>query len=241
MTLAPLGDSAVLATFGPAMDEATTRRVRAFVAALESQQSVGIVDIVPSYTTVAVFYEVVAPGTHAQSPYERVSQLLTDCMHRIEQQLQHEPIERGANADVRSELRTIEIPVCYGGEFGPDLEAVARHTGLDTSEVIRRHVGGHYEVYAVGFTPGFPYLGGLPAELATPRKATPRVQVAAGSVGIGGAQTGLYPVISPGGWQLIGRTPHRLFDVSQSPPAMLRVGDRVRFRAITQQEFPACE
>jgi len=125
--------------------------------------------------------------------------------------------------------RTIEIPVAYGGEHGPDLADVAAHTGLTPDEVVRRHAGAEYVVYLLGFLPGFAFMGGLPPELATPRRAEPRVAVPARSVGIGGAQTGIYPLVSPGGWQLIGRTPLAMFDPAAAEPTLLRPGDRVRF------------
>lgn len=128
-----------------------------------------------------------------------------------------------------SEGRTVEIPVVYGGSAGPDLDNVARHTGLSTKEVIERHSSAEYVVYFLGFLPGFAYMGGLDTSLATPRHTTPRVSIPAGSVGIGGEQTGIYPMASPGGWQLIGRTGLQLFDPSQQPPTLLRPGDRVRF------------
>ncbi|WP_343588225.1 5-oxoprolinase subunit PxpB [Herbaspirillum sp.] len=128
-----------------------------------------------------------------------------------------------------TEGRTVEIPVVYGGADGPDLEAVARHTGLSPEEVVKRHSGGQYVVYFIGFMPGFAYMGGLAPELATPRHAEPRVSIPAGSVGIGGEQTGIYPLASPGGWQLLGRTSQPLFDPAHNPPTLLRPGDRVRF------------
>jgi KipI family sensor histidine kinase inhibitor len=127
------------------------------------------------------------------------------------------------------EGRTVEIPVAYGGEHGPDLGEVAAHTGLAPAEVVRRHSAGEYVVYLLGFLPGFAFMGGLAPELATPRRAEPRVAVPARSVGIGGAQTGVYPLASPGGWQLIGRTSLTLFDPSAEEPTLLRAGDRVRF------------
>jgi len=133
----------------------------------------------------------------------------------------------------------VEIPVCYGGEYGPDLAVVAAHTGLTPEEVIQLHSAAEYRVHAIGFSPGFPYLGGLPPRLNTPRRATPRPSVPAGSVGIGSAQTGVYPVASPGGWNLIGRTPRALFRLHKSPPALLLIGDRVKFRPITPGEFAA--
>lgn len=125
--------------------------------------------------------------------------------------------------------RQIEIPVAYGGEAGPDLADVAAHTGLTPAEVVRRHSGGEYVVYLLGFLPGFAFLGGLPPELATPRRVEPRTAVPARSVGIGGEQTGIYPLVSPGGWQLIGRTSVELFDPSAAEPTLLRPGDHVRF------------
>ena len=127
------------------------------------------------------------------------------------------------------EGRTIEIPVAYGGEHGPDLADVAAHTGFTPAEVVRRHAAGEYVVYLLGFLPGFAFMGGLAPELATPRRAEPRVAVPARSVGIGGAQTGVYPLVSPGGWQLIGRTPLEMFDPTAAEPTLLRPGDRVRF------------
>ena len=127
--------------------------------------------------------------------------------------------------------RQIYIPVVYGGDEGPDLADVARHTGLAAAEVVRRHSAGEYVVYLIGFLPGFAFLGGLEAALATPRRAEPRTAVPAGSVGIGGEQTGVYPLVSPGGWQLIGRTSTRLFDPEAAEPTLLRPGDRVRFVA----------
>lgn len=131
--------------------------------------------------------------------------------------------------DTPATSREVEIPVQYGGEFGPDLEVVARHTGLSAEEVVRRHAGGDYVVFFLGFQPGFAYMGGLEDALHTPRRAEPRLEVPAGSVGIGGAQTGLYPAVSPGGWQLIGHTDVPLFDPSRTPPTLLQPGDRVRF------------
>ncbi|CAN5706929.1 5-oxoprolinase subunit PxpB [soil metagenome] len=127
--------------------------------------------------------------------------------------------------------REIVIPVAYGGEHGPDLADVAAHTGLSPAEVVRRHSCGSYTVYLLGFLPGFAFMGGLPPELATPRRAEPRVAVPARSVGIGGEQTGVYPLVSPGGWQLIGRTSVELFDPNAAEPTLLRPGDRVRFVA----------
>ena len=133
--------------------------------------------------------------------------------------------------------QVIEIPVCYGGELGPDLPDVAQHTGFSPEEVIARHSAAEYTVYFIGFSPGFPYMGGLPEALATPRLKTPRTSVPAGSVGIGGSQTGLYPMQWSGGWRLIGRTPMRMFDPEANPPSRLQPGDLVKFTPITRESF----
>lgn len=135
------------------------------------------------------------------------------------------------------EPREIEIPVCYDEEFAPDLQAVAQHSGLSREEVIAIHSAGKYHVYFIGFTPGFPYLGGLSPRLFTPRLSTPRTKVPAGSVAIGGSQTGIYPLSTPGGWRLIGRTPVKLFSPEKTPPSFLALGDEVRFKRISHEEF----
>jgi KipI family sensor histidine kinase inhibitor len=152
--------------------------------------------------------------------------------------IRHRDIERAATdlfaqaADAPlPEPRTVEIPVTYGGGDGPDLEAVAALTGHTPDEVVALHSGTEYLVYFLGFSPGFPYLGGMPESIAAPRLETPRRSVPAGSVAIGGRQTGVYPICSPGGWRIVGRTPLRLFDAGADPPVLLRMGDRVRFVA----------
>jgi inhibitor of KinA len=137
--------------------------------------------------------------------------------------------------------RLLTIPVCYGGEWGLDLDAVGAAHGLSVEEVVSLHCGAEYFVSAVGFTPGFPYLGGLPERLHTPRRKTPRTRVPAGTVAIGGTQTGIYPFETPGGWNLIGRTPWRLFDPYARPPALCQVGDRVRFQSVTPAEFQSLQ
>jgi len=133
--------------------------------------------------------------------------------------------------------RVVEIPVCYGGDLGPDLDDVARMHELSPDEVVRLHSAAEYLVYMIGFMPGFAYLGGLPERIATPRRKTPRTAVPAGTVGIGGRQTGVYPLVSPGGWNLIGRTPVKIFDIARAEPTLLGTGDRVRFRPMTRAEF----
>ncbi|MFI5357701.1 MAG: 5-oxoprolinase subunit PxpB [Opitutales bacterium] len=221
MHIAPMGDSAVVIELGNVIKETTLARVRALAIALSHEPPAGVFDVVPAFTSVTVFYDLpLTMGLEA---------LCAELKVRAERV---KPLKRKA-------VRTITIPVCYGGEFGPDLAAVAAHAKLSEEAVVARHAGSHYLVHAVGFTPGFPYLGGLPEELHTPRQAAPRTRVPAGSVGIGGALTGIYPLESPGGWNLIGRTPLALFRAGEAEPALLRVADRVKFKPMTPEEFAA--
>lgn len=222
MTLSPLGDSAVVLTLAGPVDEALAARVSALAAEIERHPPAGVVDVVPAFASVAVFYDLPRLAAGFAAFCSELRQLAG----------------RAESAPSRPAPR-VEIPVCYGGDFGPDLPEVARARGLTPEQVIARHSGADYLVHAIGFAPGFPYLGGLPPELATPRRATPRPQVPAGSVGIGGAQTGVYPLATPGGWNLIGRTPLRLFEAERDPPALLRAGDRVSFRAISPDDYHA--
>jgi KipI family sensor histidine kinase inhibitor len=224
MTFSPLGDTAVVLALGEADDAAEIARVRAVARAIERQRPSGVVDVVPAFARVTVFYDVARIVSFAALAAEL------------------ERIAAAAGSDEsESEVRRVEIPVCYGGESGPDLGAVAAHAGISPDEAVALHRDGDYWVQAIGFVPGFAYLGGLPEKLKTPRRATPRASVPAGSVGIGGAQTGIYPLATPGGWNLIGRTPLRLFDVARDEPALLRAGDRVKFRALTPEEFAQME
>lgn len=223
MTLAPLGDSALVLTLGAEPDEATIGRVRAVAQALRHAALPGVLDLVPAFATVTVFYDISHIG-----PYAAFERRVTEVAEKAE-----------ATTLRASATEPIEIPVCYGGEYGPDLEVVGRHSGMNLDQVIELHRSADYQVHAIGFVPGFAYLGGLPRKLQTPRRATPRPRVAAGSVGIGGVQTGVYPSETPGGWNIIGRTPLRLFDPMREEPAGLKAGDRVTFRAISPEEFAA--
>jgi inhibitor of KinA len=222
---APLGDRAVMITLGATIDEATHRLVRSASARIDRRPPSGFVDQVPAFTSIAVHYDplVAAQGT-SETPYARVVGELTAALD-------------GLTAEKLPPARVVEIPVCYGGALGPDLEDVASAHAMTADEVVRLHTGGDYLVYMVGFMPGFAYLGGLSGKLATPRRTTPRTVVPAGTVGIGGSQTGVYPLDSPGGWNLIGKTPLAIFDIARAEPALLATGDRVRFRSITESEF----
>lgn len=218
----PLGDAALVIHYGKRIDPLVNARVLAGAERLRAAAWPGILDIVPAYATLTVCYD---PGEWlADELRERLVPLLRA-------QGSHDPqLSVAARAPV-------EIPVCYEREFAPDLDAVCAHTGLDAAEVVRRHHAAQYRVYFIGFMPGFPYLGGLDAALAVPRRATPRLEVPAGSVAIGGGQTGIYPLATPGGWHLIGRTPLRLFDATRADPCLLRPGDRLRFVPVARDEY----
>ena len=235
--LEPLGDSAMLVRLGSHIDTATNRSALALAEMLRAAALPGILDIVPAYASVCVHYDIAAfagpagaKSTPNQLAAERVGEIAAKFL---------ESATGAVNAGAGCETKPIEIPVCYGGEFGPDLGDVAAHAGVDQRAVIHSHASGDYRVAMLGFMPGFPYLLGLDESLHTPRRASPRTRVPAGSVAIGGAQTGIYPRELPGGWQLIGRTPLALFDPSRAQPALLQPGQRVRFRAIDASEFAA--
>jgi KipI family sensor histidine kinase inhibitor len=233
MRIEPLGDSALIVRVVDdfARDpEASLNAVLAALRSLEAAAIPGVTELAPAYSTVGVFFDV-AEIARADPELEPCDWLRT----RIESVLTGPSAESAGE----TEARLIEIPVCYDREFAPDLDEVARTAGLEAAEVIKRHSSAAYRVNCVGFIAGFPFLSGLPSELATPRRAVPRKEVPAGSVGIGGAQTGVYPRTSPGGWNLIGRTPMRLFDVQHCLPTILQAGDRVRFREISRGEFDA--
>jgi inhibitor of KinA len=218
----PLGDAAVVVRFGDSITLPTHRTVVGFTHALHRQASQQVTDIVPAFTSVTVHYDPL------KTSYEQMVAWLGSVL----QQPARGPLE---------EPNQVEIPVCYGGDYGPDLTVVATHSGLSEAEVIRIHSAGTYLVYMVGFAPGFPYLGGMPPEIATPRRGSPRLTIPAGSVGIAGAQTGVYPIATPGGWQLIGRTPKALFRPDAHPPTLFKAGDVVRFQPISADEFERWE
>lgn len=230
MEITPLGDSALIVRISEKFSgNDSLNSVLAARRCLEAAQLPGVMDLAPAYTTIGVFFDPVA-AAEAGAPVGNVIGWYED---RIRRALAHSREMQLKRADPRQ----IEIPVCYDPEFGMDLEEVAGNAGISTEEVVNLHSGADYRVHCVGFTPGFPFLGGLPEKLATPRRATPRKAIPPGSVGIGGTQTGVYPVMSPGGWNVIGRTPLTLFNYEKDPPALLRAGDRVRFRSITRDEF----
>jgi KipI family sensor histidine kinase inhibitor len=207
VTIRPASDRALLISFGDEISLDNHRRVARLTRAMEGVR--GVLNVHPAFTSVLVDFD---PRLRTHDEVEAAVR------ERFE-----------AAADQPGESRLVEIPVRYGGEDGPDLADVARHTGLSPERVVESFAAAEYLVYFVGFATCFPYLGGLPPELATPRLSAPRKSVPAGSVAIGGPQAGVYPLPSPAGWRLIGRTPLRLFDPAATPPPVLRMGNRVRF------------
>jgi KipI family sensor histidine kinase inhibitor len=231
MEIESLGDSALIVRVVDNFEhdpDAALNAVLRVLRSLESAAIPGVLELAPAYSTVAVFYDParISRSESTPSPFECLTA-------SIEGALRNQSPAKGDGTP----SRTLEIPVCYNPEFAFDLGLVAVQAGLAEAEVVRRHASARYRVNCVGFTPGFPYLSGLPVELATPRRATPRTEIPAGSVAIGGAQTGIYPSKSPGGWNVIGRTPLRLFDVKQEPPAIFQAGDRITLRQISREEF----
>lgn len=237
MKMKPLGDSAVLVQLGTEINPEVHLIVKALTEYLETHSFNGFIECVPAFTSVTVFYKpLLIHRTYKKesksfsriekniSPYKIVCSIIKEILMDLE-------VTKECNQ------RIVEIPVCYGGELGPDLEAVAEYHRLSTNEVIDIHSKGEYLVYMIGFAPGFPYLGGMSEKITTPRRNSPRVSIPAGSVGIAGTQTGVYPISTPGGWQLIGRTPIELFCPTTNPPSLLQPGDIVKFVPISLKEY----
>ena len=217
----PVGDAAVLVEFGDSIDPAVNDRVYSFAESVTAADIEGVVELVPTYRSLLVQYDL------HKVPYEDVAARLEEFAKVAES-----PADTAPRGNV-----VVHIPMVYGGEFGPDLEAVADHNSLSSQEVIDIHSGTGYRVFMLGFAPGFPYLGGMDERIACPRLQTPRIRVAAGSVGIAESQTGVYPNASPGGWRIIGRTPVKLFDPGAEPPAAILPGSRVVFMPVSEAKY----
>jgi len=233
-SITSLGEKALLITLGNEINEATHQQVVGLLSLLEDKKLHGVVEYVPAYCSITVHYDPIAIWRKQQSqqtrelPSQWLKQKLQSCLN--EYSFQPEATETHSG-------RVVEIPVCYGGAYGPDLAEVARYNDLTVEEVIEIHSGTTYLVHMLGFAPGFPYLGGMSPSIAMPRKAIPRAAIEAGSVGIAGEQTGIYPIKTPGGWRIIGRTPLKLFHPEFEVPTLIQAGDRIKFIPITQQQF----
>lgn len=217
--ISPLGDSAVVIDVGEDVGETAHAKVKAVVRVLETTRPDALIEYIPAFTNVSVLYDAL------KATYDEFESQIKTALGSL------------SEASESSEGRLVEVPVCYGGEFGPDLDHVSTEASLAPDEVIAIHSEPIYLVYMIGFAPGFPYMGGMSGRIATGRRDSPRARIPAGSVGIAGRQTGIYSIESPGGWQLIGRTPLRLFRPEKDEPSLLRAGDRVRFTVIDPEEF----
>lgn len=212
------GDRGLLVEYGDIIDPDVNNKVRSMAMVMEQNAPEGVIEVIPTYRSLLIVYE-----PSSTNPVKLQKTLKTLEAHLDE--IKIPPPD------------TVEIPVCYGGEFGPDIEYVAESHHLTVEEVIALHCRPEYLIYMVGFTPGFPFLGGLSEKLHTPRLETPRTFVPEGSVGIANNQTGIYPVASPGGWRLLGRTPVKLFAPGRCNPFLYQAGDRIKFNPITAEEY----
>jgi KipI family sensor histidine kinase inhibitor len=218
MRVEPASDSALFISFADVISPAVNRRVISLFNAIRRLRDTRIHNLHPAYSSLLIDFDPL------RLTHKELENLLA-------------PFLAESDSPNSETARAIEIPVCYEPEFAPDIAAVSERSRLTATQVVEMHSAADYSVYFLGFSPGFAYLGGLPDQIRVPRLATPRKHVHAGSVGIAGAQTGIYPHDSQGGWQLIGRTPLRMFDVSAERPSRLQPGDRVRFRPIDRAEF----
>ena len=218
-TISPVGDRAISIDFGQVIDPTINRHIRQTIERIKELQLDGIIELVPTYCALLVEYDAMLYS------YSEICNII-------------EPtLEEGMTNTTNELVTVVEVPTVYGGEFGPDLSFVASHNHLSEDEVISIHSGTDYLVYMLGFIPGFTYLGGMDLRIATPRLSSPRTLIPAGSVGIAGEQTGTYPSDSPGGWQIIGRTPVTMYDMSKAQAALLNAGDYVRYVPIDESEF----
>ncbi len=218
------GEAAVVIEFGDEISTEINAQIRKLIEEIEKQNWKGIVEMIPTYRSLLVQYD----------PLEWSFDSLVGKLRQL-----HTHSDSASSES--EEITLIEIPTVYGGEYGPDIGFVAEHAKLSEQEVIHRHAGRDYLVYMMGFIPGFTYLGGMDPALETPRLTTPRVKILPGSVGIAGMQTGIYPSASPGGWQIIGRTPVQLYNSAANPPVFIHSGDYIRYVPITMQAYEDIE
>lgn len=214
----PAGDCAIAVEFKNEISEEVNNRVAILKASIENSGVVGMLECIPTYRSLTVRYN------PCEISFEELGKRINEFMEK-------------AGSSAEAVAKVYIVPVCYGGEFGPDLDNVGSINGMSEEEVINIHVSVDYRIYMLGFTPGFPYLGGMNESIATPRLKQPRTKIYAGSVGIAGKQTGIYPIDSPGGWQIIGRIPLKLFDIDRKDPILLEAGNYIRFKAIDYEEY----
>lgn len=212
------GDSAINIEFGNIISEDINKKIRAMELSIEVMELHGIVEVVPTYRSLMIHYNPLKVDY-----YELLNSL--------------KKIEKNLDNIVLPAPEVIEIPTLYGGDWGPDIEYIARYNNITVEEVVEIHTSKEYLIFMLGFTPGFPYLGGMDKRIAVPRLQTPRTRIPGGSVGIAGEQTGIYPVSSPGGWQLIGKTPVKLFDPIKEKPILLKSGNYIKFKSINEEEY----
>ena len=223
-TIFSLGDSALTVDFGNTINDRINQKVLQLFHAIQELSLPFIKDVVPAYSSLAIYYNAPALHSHQKTAFETVQDLITSLLKNEE-------------PTITIQNRTIRIPVCYGEKFALDLKELALQKNLSTEEIIHLHTAKIYRVYMIGFLPGFAYMGKVDERIATPRKSNPRTSIEAGSVGIAGEQTGIYPLASPGGWNIVGKTPLQLFDKNKEHPVLLQSGDEVNFYSITEDEF----
>ncbi|MFJ7826332.1 5-oxoprolinase subunit PxpB [Psychrobacillus sp. NPDC096623] len=227
----PLGDSALIVQLGEGISLTLNKKVKSLSAIISRTPFGGIIELVPAYNNITVYYNPFVvhnsyPGS--TGAFDKVANHIKKLALQITE-------------EENTEKRIVEIPVCYGGEYGPDLAHVAELHRMSPEDVINIHTNSECIVYLLGFAPGFPFMGGMDERIATPRRETPRLSIPRGSVGIAGKQTGIYSLETPGGWQIIGRTPFDLFLPTESPPTLLQAGDQIHFVSITHEEYVAYE
>ena len=225
-TIFPISDSALTIDFGNIIDESTNSKVLSLFRSFQMNPPEGVIEVVPAYSSLTIYYDVFQISKSIPPDQTVFEWLSWDLEERVQL-----PLETNDK-----DSRQIEIPVCYENEFAPDMEGLSARNGLSIEEVIHIHCSKQYRVYMLGFLPGFSYMGEVDERISIPRKSQPK-PVEAGSIGIAGRQTGIYPFSSPGGWQIIGRTPLRLFDPAKEEPTLLKAGDMVRFTSIRKNEF----